>query len=395
MIERFARDSFFRLLAGFRGGRVHLTEGGVTRTFGEGEREATLVVERPSFYRRALFGGDVGLGESYTDGDWSSPDLVALVRLAILNVQRMDSGGWFWSLARRFLDLRTHRARANTLEGSRRNIGEHYDLGNAFYALFLDPSMTYSCALWKDGEDTLEDAQARKYDLIARKAELEPECSVMEIGCGWGGFAAHAAHVHGARVTATTISREQHDHAQGVFAALGEAGRRVQLMLADYRKLSGRFDRLVSIEMFEAVGLDHYDEYFAACDALLAPGGTMVMQTITMNERSFPSYHGGCDWIQKHVFPGGELASVTEIMRSLARASSMGLVHLEDIGLHYARTLACWRERFNARLPEVRALGFPERFVRLWDYYLAYCEAAFHERHIGVAQLVLKRAGAA
>jgi len=291
---------------------------------------------------------------------------------------------------RRLADLVEHRRNRNTESGSRRNIAYHYDLGNAFYRLFLDRSLAYSCAYYENVEDTLERAQIRKYDRICRKLRLGSRDHALEIGTGWGGFAAYAAETYGCRITTTTISRHQHDYAREVFSR-SRAGERIQLLFDDYRNLSGQYDKIVSIEMFEAVGYDHYDDYFGACDRLLKPDGSMLLQTITIQEAKFQQYRKQSDWIKKHIFPGAELASVVEIQRSLARKTRMQLFQMEDIGKHYALTLNEWRRRFLEHLAEVRQLGFEERFVRMWDYYLAYCEGAFRERYISDVQLVLSK----
>jgi cyclopropane-fatty-acyl-phospholipid synthase len=349
-----------------------------------------VVVHDERFYRRAVFGGDVGLGESWMDGDWSSPDLVSVVRLAVRNLVALETQNRFLSAFSRAFDALRHRRRGNSIGGSRRNIQAHYDLSNDFFRLFLDRGMMYSCAYYEADDDSLEAAQFQKLERICRKLRLRPDDHVLEIGTGWGGFAEHAVRRYGCRVTTTTISREQHDYAQQRFRLM--TGReRIQLLQADYRKLTGKYDKIVSIEMFEAVGLRYYDEFFSACDRLLKPYGSMLLQTININERSFPAYRRRSDWIQKYIFPGAELASVSEILRSLARATSLGLYHAEDIGTHYARTLAEWRLRFHKAEEPVRALGFDDRFMRMWDYYLAYCEGAFLERHIGDFQLLLTK----
>jgi cyclopropane-fatty-acyl-phospholipid synthase len=250
--------------------------------------------------------------------------------------------------------------------------------------------MMYSCACYESENDSLEVAQFQKLDRFCRKLCLGPEDHVLEIGTGWGGFAQHAVKYYGCRVTTTTISRQQFDHAQKRFASF-VGGERIELLNEDYRNLRGKYDKIASIEMFEAVGLSHYDEFFGACDRLLRPDGILLLQTITMNEQSFPAYRLQSDWIKKHIFPGAELASVKEILSSLARVTSLGLYHAEDIGTHYARTLAEWRSRFHRANAEVRSLGFDDRFIRMWDYYLAYCEGAFLERHIGDFQLLLTK----
>ena len=340
-------------------------------------------------YGAGLWDGEVGLGEAYMKGWWTSDDLVSVVRLAVRNMGAFDRSGLLTSMGR-FLQRGRHLARANHLAGSRANISHHYDLGNDFYRLFLDESMAYSCAYYRTEADTLHRAQLNKFDLICQKLRLTKEDHLLEIGTGWGGFAVHAATHYGCRVTTTTISREQHDHAQRLFLEHGLAGQ-VELRSEDYRHLEGQYDKLVSIEMFEAVGLKYYDTYFRAVGRLLKPGGLMLLQTITMNEQRFPSYQKGTDWIQQHIFPGAELASVSEVLKSLARCTSIGLFHLEDIGAHYARTLRAWREAFHSKLDSVRALGFDETFIRMWDYYLAYCEGAFLERYIGDAQMLLSK----
>jgi len=388
--ESMAKRIFLSGLETLAGGSLALKVKGSTTVYGEQDTglSAVVVVHNGRFFQRALLGGDVALGESWMDGDWTSPDLVAVVRLAVRNLARMEKNNSFLSACSRGFDVVRHRLRDNSIAGSRRNIQAHYDLSNEFFRLFLDQSMMYSCAYYRAPEDTLETAQFQKLDLICKKLRLGSGDHVLEIGTGWGGFAEHAVKHYGCRVTTTTISREQHEFARQRFKTFVE-GERIELLLEDYRNLRGAYDKIVSIEMFEAVGLTHYDEFFRACDRLLRPDGSMLLQTITIHEQAFSAYRSRTDWIQKYIFPGAELASVSEILRSLARATTLGLFHLEDIGTHYARTLAEWRKRFLDAREEVRTLGFDERFVRMWDYYLAYCEGAFLERHIGDAQLLL------
>jgi cyclopropane-fatty-acyl-phospholipid synthase len=251
----------------------------------------------------------------------------------------------------------------------------------------------YSCGYFESPTDSLETSQARKVDRICRKLALSPTDHVLEIGSGWGGFAVWASTHYGCRVTTTTISDEQYRYVQEWRSRLGEAGSRIDVLRADYRELTGRFDKVVSIEMFEAVGLKHYDDYFTSIDRLLAPGGLMLLQTITVDDQWFPNYHGTPDWIEKYIFPGGELAAVGEVLRSLARTTSLSMYHAENCGTHYARTLRAWRRRFHQNLDGVRALGFDDRFIRMWDLYFASCEAAFLERHTGLFQLLLLKNG--
>ena len=388
---------FLQLLGSLNQGFLELVCPEDTYTFGspESDLRAMLVVNHERFFRRALFGGDIGMGEAFMDGDWSSPDLVAVIRLAVRNLGAMENSNKLFSALSSLADTVSHRLRGNTLAGSRRNISYHYDLGNDFYRMFLDATMAYSCAYFQTLNNSLEQAQLNKFERICRKLDLKATDHLLEIGTGWGGFSAYAAKNYGCRITTTTISSQQHNCAKQLFAGMGEAGDRITLLLEDYRNLRGQFDKIVSIEMFEAVGLHFYDNYFGACDRLLKPEGMMVMQAITMNEQKFPVYRKRCDWIQKYIFPGSELASIAEVGKSLGRSTKMTLFHLEDIGLHYAETLKHWRERFVLHLDEVRAQGFDERFVRMWEYYLCYCEGAFRERHIGDVQLVLTKQRAA
>jgi cyclopropane-fatty-acyl-phospholipid synthase len=391
-----AHKLFRRSLAHLRGGLLEICFDGHTETFGEAGHplRATIAVHHRRFFLRAVLGGDIGIGESYMDGDWSSPDLAPLIRIAVRNARELDSTNLVVSAIARGLNRLRHLRNDNTETGSRRNIAYHYDLGNAFYSLFLDETMAYSCACYESEDDDLREAQERKFERICRKLDLGPKDHVLEIGTGWGGFAAYAATRYGCRITTTTISAQQHTGARERFAALGAAGARIELLFEDYRKLQGQYDKLVSIEMFEAVGHRHYDEFFSACERLLAPHGMMLLQTITMNERHFPRYLKQSDWIKKYIFPGAELASVASILQSTAATGSLGLLHLEDIGEHYAVTLREWRRRFMAQLDSVRALGFDERFLRMWEFYLAYCEGGFLERYIGDAQLLLAKPAA-
>lgn len=384
----------------FLSGLEHLSQGVLdlhcpdrTYRFGRpSDISGSLQVREERFFRRALLGSDIGLGESYMDGDWTTPDLVSLARLAIRNRAVLDRQGRFVGLLSRLLAAAARRRRDNTRAGSRRHIRHHYDLSNAFFELFLDSTLRmYSSAYFESDLDTLETAQMRKVDRLCRMLDLKPGDRVLEIGSGWGGFARWAASRYGCRVTTTTISDEQYRAVREWQATAGEAGSRVEAIRSDYRDLRGQFDKVVSIEMFEAVGLRHYDEYFGAVDRLLAPDGVMALQTITVSDQWFPRYRGDADWIEAYIFPGGELASIGEILASLARVTSMSLYAAENFGTHYARTLSLWRQRFHAQLPQVRALGFDERFVRMWDFYLATCEAAFLERHTGVFQLVLAK----
>ena len=395
-MRSLSRALLLKSLEGIRDGHLELhLPGGSVRNFGDPSSDLRAVAEirDDAAFRRFAFGGDIAFGETYAEGLWSSPDLPAVTRLAARNMAAFDAGARVTATLDRWLERVRHLLRRNSVEGSRENIRYHYDLGTDFYSLFLDPSLTYSCALFERPGVTLADAQVAKFDRIAEKLALSPGDRLLEIGSGWGAFAIHAATRYGCRVTTTTISRAQHDHVRQRLAREG-LGDRVALLFEDYRNLTGRYDKLVSIEMFEAVGLAYYDDYFGAADRLLGPGGQMLLQTITINEERFERYRRQPDFIQRHIFPGSELASVAEIRKSLARATRMSVAVLDDIGAHYVPTLAAWRTAFLANADRVRALGFPESFIRLWEYYFAYCEGGFAERYIGDAQILLAKAGA-
>ena len=374
-------------------GCLRLDLGGRTHTFGDpkADLQARVCIRDPRVFQAGLTQGEVGLGEAFMKGWWETDDLVSVVRIAVRNMAAFDQGGGLLASLGKAANRLLHRRRRNHVEGSRRNIGQHYDLGNDFYRLWLDPTLAYSCAVFESADQTLEAAQRAKFELICQKLQLGPGDHLLEIGTGWGGFALHAVRTRGCRVTTTTISQQQFEYARALFQREGVADR-IDLRLEDYRHLQGQFDKAVSIEMFEAVGLAYYDTYFAAVDRLLKAGGRFLLQTITMNERRFPDYIRQSDWIQKHIFPGAELASVSRIVASVGRCTTLNLHHLEDIGLHYAHTLRAWRAAFHLHLDQVRGQGFDETFIRMWDYYLAYCEGAFTERFIGDAQLLLAKA---
>jgi cyclopropane-fatty-acyl-phospholipid synthase len=384
-----AEKLFYGSLKGLKGCSFEVRHGASAQTFGQPDHalKAQIIVHNDRFFTRAVLGGDIGIGEAFMDGDWSSPDVVSVVRGAIRNMPQLDATNRVVSQATRILNRLRHQRNDNTETGSRKNIAYHYDLGNEFYSLFLDPSMAYSCAYYDRADDTLEAAQERKFDLICRKLDLKPTDHLLEIGTGWGGFAFYAATHFGCRITTTTISKEQHAFSAELFASSRASGLQIDLLFEDYRKLTGTYDKLVSIEMFEAVGHKHYDEFFSVCDRLLKPDGKMLVQSITMNEKHFRDYLKQSDWIKKYIFPGAELASISEVLRSTARVGTLQLAGLEEIGEHYALTLREWRHRFMSRLPELRALGFDDRFIRMWHFYLAYCEGGFLEHYIGDAQL--------
>lgn len=393
-LDRLLRRRLLEQLAALRGGEVELRDAlGRVRVGEPGHGPALqLQVEDPGFYRALALGGSVGAAEAYMDGAWQCDDLVGLVRLLVRNrdlLDRMERGPARLASA---LLRAAHALRRNTRRGARRNIAAHYDLGNDFFRLFLSEDLMYSSALWAGPDDTLEAASTRKLERICQKLRLGPDDHVVEIGTGWGGFALHAARTHGCRVTTTTISREQHALASQRVAEAG-LGERVQVLLSDYRDLGGQYDKLVSIEMIEAIGAQYLDTYFAAVARLLKPEGLGLIQAITIEDHRYAQAVREVDFIKRHVFPGSFIPSIAAMLAAKTRSSDLALLHLEDFGASYARTLAEWRRRFHARREQVRALGFDARFLRLWDFYLAYCEGGFRERSIGVAHLLLARPG--
>jgi cyclopropane-fatty-acyl-phospholipid synthase len=394
-LERALRARLAGLLQGLQGGRLVLHDAEGAMEFGapmaaQPELNVQVSITDPTLYRAMAMRGTVGAGASYGDGNWHCNDLVALIRLLVRNralLDGLDTGSA--RLGGALLRL-WHALRRNDRAGSRRNIAAHYDLGNEFFRLFLSADLMYSSALWTRPDDTLEIASTRKLDAICRQLDLQPHHHVMEIGSGWGGFALHAARHYGCRVTTTTISREQHALAT---ARIAEAGLqdRITLLLSDYRDLAGQYDRLVSIEMIEAVGARYLEGYFRKVGELLTPDGLALIQAITIEDHRYERALGEVDFIQRHVFPGSFIPSIAAMLAAKTRASDLSLVHAEDFGLSYALTLKAWRERFMARLGEVRAQGFDAQFERLWEFYLAYCEGGFHERAIGVAHLLFAK----
>jgi cyclopropane-fatty-acyl-phospholipid synthase len=347
-------------------------------------------VHDAQFYGDVAFGGSVGAGEAYMRGCWSSTQMVDLVRLFVLNLDALD--GLEGGLARFTSPLRKaiHALRRNSRNGSRRNIAAHYDLGNDFFRLMLDDTLMYSAATFEHAGQSLYDAQIARLDHICRKLELKPDDHLLEIGTGWGGLALHAARNYGCRVTTTTISREQRKLAR---ERVHEAGleQRVEVLCEDYRDLTGTYDKLVSIEMIEAVGARYLDTYFRKCSSLLKPTGAMLLQAITLQDQYYAKALKSVDYIQRFVFPGSFIPSVNAISDSVSRVTDMKLFNLEDIGPHYAPTLRLWRERFFANLKRVKDLGYPDSFVRLWEFYLCYCEGGFAERQLGDVQMLLTK----
>lgn len=396
-LDALLRRRLIASMHGLRGCELVIEDGSERFELGTSEAgsdllRAQVTIRDRSFYRAVALNGSVGAAEAFMDGAWECDDLVALVRILVRNRDRLDAmergvarvGG---ALMRAWAAFRR-----NTLAGSRRNIAAHYDLGNEFFALFLDANLMYSSAMFAREDEPLDIASERKIDRICTKLGLSSSMHVLEIGSGWGGFALHAARQYGCRVTTATISREQYDLAR---RRVHEAGldERVEVVLADYRELCGVYDRVVSIEMIEAIGARYLDTYFAKVGSLLRDDGLALIQAITIEDSRYEQALRSVDFIKRHVFPGSFIPSIAAMTGSVARSSDLCLVHLEDFGASYAYTLRAWRERFLARRGEVLAQGYPERFARMWEFYLAYCEGGMRERSTGVVQMVLARPG--
>jgi cyclopropane-fatty-acyl-phospholipid synthase len=387
--ERAARRVALGLLARLRAGRLEIVEGDRRHVFGTGSPRGVIEVRSPRFWP-ALLHGSRGLAESYADGLWESPDLTAVIRVAARNVDRLDA------VRRRIAPVRGPWQRAhgfvarNTPARSRRHVAAHYDLGNELYELMLDPTLSYSCTVFERPDATLEEAALAKLDLVCDKLDLGPRDHVLEIGTGWGGFALHAAHTRGCRVTTTTLSRAQHAEALRRVRAAGLEGR-VEVLLDDYRDLGGRYDKLVSIEMIEAVGWRDFGTFFERCGDLLHPDGAMLLQAITIDDRAYEVEKASRSFMRTHIFPNGCLPSLEVIARCVARDSDFRTVDLEDLTPHYAETVRRWRANVEREADALEALGYDERFRRMWRMYLAYCEGGFAERRIGVVQAVLAK----
>jgi cyclopropane-fatty-acyl-phospholipid synthase len=390
-IDRLAKKMVFRLLGAMKFGQIVVRDGKDRWTFGpDPTLTAHVTVRDPNFYRQVVFGGSIGAGEAYINHLWDVDDLTILSRIMVLNMDmldRMERGlGWILQIFR----LLGHAAKHNSRKGSKRNIVAHYDLGNELYRSFLDPTMMYSAAIYPKESSSLEEASYHKLETICKKLDLKPTDRVIEIGSGWGGFAIHAARNYGCHVTTTTISDAQYAEAKKRILAAGLANR-ITLLKSDYRDLEGSFDKLVSIEMVEAVGRKYLPTFFKKCGELLTANGMMLLQAITIRDNKYDQYSRSVDFIQRHIFPGGHILSVTRMLNMITGKTDMVVRNLEDFGLDYARTLRDWRHRFGKAFPSLREHGYDERFRRLWEYYLCYCEGGFQEQSISVVHLVASR----
>jgi cyclopropane-fatty-acyl-phospholipid synthase len=394
MLDNFARRMVIKQLGRLKVGSLQLIEAGSSLSFGEAAVDAELSskieVIDPAFYSDLAFGGSIGAGEAYMRGCWQCEDLVSLVRILLRNrdvLDNMETGtAWLTLALQRFF----HWINRNTREGARRNISAHYDLGNDFFALWLDESMMYSSAMFEHAEQSLSDAQRHRLDVVCEKLDLGPDDHVIEIGTGWGGFAIHAAKNYGCRVTTTTISRQQYEMAWQRVKDEGLQDR-IELLLEDYRDLEGSYDKLVSIEMIEAIGSAQYDTYFDQCSRLLRPGGQMLIQAITIADDQYDYAQKNVDFIQRYIFPGSCLPSLQVMNETIARVSDMRVTGVEDIGQDYALTLNHWRRNFFAHINDVMEMGYPEEFIWMWEFYLCYCEGGFLEGAISDVHLLAER----
>lgn len=391
MVDQTAKKILCSQLERIKHGTITLTDSDETLVFGAGDEiKVTIKVNRSNFYSRTLLGGSIGNAESYVDGDWDCTNLTDLVRLFVKNrdvLQKIDGGlvNLLSPIQKTF-----HGFRSNTIEGSKKNIRSHYDMGNDFFGLFLDPTMMYSCALFDSDKTSLADASIKKLRTVCEKLKLTSNDHLLEIGTGWGGMAIFAAQNYGCRVTTTTISKEQFDYASSKVKELG-LGDKIKVLFEDYRKLTGVYDKLVSIEMIEAVGLNNLDTYFEVCSKLIKSNGLMVLQAITIRDQFYDQAKKSVDFIQRHIFPGSGIPSVNAMMNSMAKKSDMVLINQQDYAEDYAQTLMLWDKRFHQKIDEVLELGYPEFLPRLWHFYFAYCEGGFRERAIGLTQMVLAK----
>ena len=396
MFAQLARKLVLKHLQRINIGCINLTDGSFKTRFGQPEDEAELVtnieVLNASFYADIAFGGSIGAGEAYMQGSWRCEDLVSLVRILVRNRHVLDGMEEGSARLTRPLQKVFHWFNRNTREGARRNISAHYDLGNDFFSLWLDESMMYSSAMFERHDQSLAAAQQHRLDVVCEKLELGPDDHVVEIGTGWGGFAIHAVKKYGCRVTTTTISKQQYEMARQRVIDAGLEDR-IELLLEDYRDLEGRYDKLVSIEMIEAIGSDQYDAYFRQCSQLLKPGGRMLIQAITIADQQYAYAQRNVDFIQRYIFPGSCLPSLSVMTSTIAKTGDMLVTGVADIGRDYALTLNHWRRNFFSHIDAVIELGYPEEFVRMWEFYLCYCEGGFLERAISDVHLVAEKPG--
>ena len=405
--ERIARGLVHRHLEKMQRGTLTLIEGESQLVFGSTRQtdaiheetvsrknfdqiNATIRVESPAAFSAIAFNGVVGAAEAFMDGHWTTPDLLSVIRFFVSNIVALKNMDKERSLANRIALKLLNVVTKNSVSGSRKNISAHYDLGNDFFELFLDPSMMYSSAVFNGQDIPLEEASILKLKLICEQLQLQESDHLVEIGTGWGGMAVYAATHYGCRVTTTTLSQQQHDFTVELVKSRG-LEQRITVVMKDYREMEGRFDKLVSIEMIEAVGHQFFSDYFAKCSQLLKPDGLMVLQAITIADQRYEEARRSVDFIQRYIFPGGCLPSISIIAQHISEDTNMGIISVTDISQDYAKTLGHWRESFETNIQQVRELGFDDRFIRMWLYYLCYCQGGFQERVINTVQMVMAK----
>jgi cyclopropane-fatty-acyl-phospholipid synthase len=391
-IDDLSRKKVHERLSRIQFGKIEIVEDENTLSFGEDNSsfEGKIIINDYKFYSELVFGGSIGAAEAFMMKYWDTDDLTIIIRILLQNrsiLDEFDSG--FGSIMKPLRKL-AHWLQRNTRKGSQKNISAHYDLGNDFFETWLDSKMMYSCAIYKNKDSSLEEASTLKIDRICKKLNLKESDHLLEIGTGWGGFAIYAAKNYGCKVTSTTISKEQHQMAKSRVDEEGLSSR-INLLLEDYRDLSGQFDKLVSIEMIEAVGYQYYSDYFKKCSSLLKADGLMVLQAITIADQQYKKSIKSVDFIQKYIFPGGCLPSVSCMTEIMTTHTDLRVTNIEDIGLHYAFTLKEWRDRLYESIEKIKKMGYSDTFIRMWHYYLCYCEGAFIERAIGDVQMILMK----
>lgn len=402
--ERLARSLVHNHLGKMQRGTLTLIEGDSTLVFGQtagasadgapaesiSQIEAVIEVQRPAAYTTIAFNGVVGAAEGFMDGHWTTPDLLSVVRFFVSNITALKGMDKERSLANRVALKLLSGVTKNSVSGSRKNISAHYDLGNDFFELFLDPTMMYSSAVFDQKDLSLEDAAVLKLETMCQKLQLSDQDHLVEIGTGWGGMAVYAATHYGCKVTTTTLSQRQFEFTKNLVVQAGLEDK-ITVVMKDYREMEGKFDKLVSIEMIEAVGHQYFSDYFSKCSSLLKPNGLMALQAITIADQRYDEARRSVDFIQRYIFPGGCLPSMSVIAKHIAEDTDMGIVSVSDISQDYAKTLGLWRESFEIKLEQVRAQGFDERFIKMWRYYLCYCQGGFQERVINTVQMVIAK----
>ncbi len=387
MFEGYYRNIIFKFLDNIDQGTIVLNDD-VSKTFGSGEPKVTIEIVSPRFYRRTVLGGDLGFAESYAKSEWFTDDLTNLITILILNKEKLSGLDIGWSFLSKIFARVGHWRRRNTLSGSKRNIQDHYDLSNEMFMTFLDDTMTYSCGYFATESDSLYQSQINKIDKILDKADINSDEHVLEIGSGWGALAKRAVSRTGCKVTTITLSERQHRYVKDLIEKEGLQNN-IDVQLIDFRKIDGAYDKVVSVEMIEAIGFDLFNPYFSKIESLMKPNGTAVIQAITYPDENYETYRKGCDFIQKFIFPGSLLPSVAAMKNSVS-LTDMKVDDLERIGPHYATTLNLWNKNFNKNIEEIKNLGFDQYFINLWNYYFSYCEAGFANGTIDDVQLVLK-----